>query len=285
LLSCRAGRVRPGLDDKVLADWNGLAIAAIAQAATVFARPDWLDLALKVYGFVRKVMTRHGRLGHCWRDGALIFPGLSSDHAAMAKAAIALHAATGEGGYLDDTERWADMLDTHYADQDGGGYFLTADDAQALIIRPKSPLDEATPNPNGVMAEVLVRLWSLTGKDIYRARADRVLSAFSGDMLSNVFGTASLLNALDTRLAPTEIVIVAPAGTDLSALRRVAAGASDRRTIVLLCQDTGSLPSDHPAHGRPAVDGRPTAYLCRASTCSLPITEASDLGDLLSTGA
>jgi uncharacterized protein YyaL (SSP411 family) len=104
-------------------------------------------------------------------------------------------------------------------------------------------------------------------------------------MLSNVFGTASLLNALDTRLAPTEIVIVAPAGTDLSALRRVAAGASDRRTIVLLCQDTGSLPSDHPAHGRPAVAGRPTAYLCRASTCSLPVTEASDLGDLLSTGA
>lgn len=281
LLDRRAGRVRPGLDDKVLADWNGLMVAALVRAASVFDRPDWLRLALGAYRFVSDSMTRGDRIGHSARGGGLIFPGLSSDAAAMIRAALALHEATGEPEALADAVRWAEALHRHHWDPEGGGYFLTADDAEALILRPKSPLDEATPNPNGVMVENLVRLWILTGEDRWRERADATLRAFSGDIPRNVFGTASLLAGLDGRLAPIELVVVTPAGTDAGPLLRVAAGSTDRRTVVLRLAEGADLPPDHPAHGRAALDGAPTAYLCRAQSCSLPVTTPEALRDLL----
>lgn len=277
LLARRALRVRPGLDDKILADWNGYLIAALARAATVFDRPLWLERAREAYRFVSETMTLGDRFGHSWRGGKLIFPGLATDFAAMIAAALALHAATREPAYLDDARRWMETLDAHYWDPTTGGYFMTADDAEALILRPKSPLDEATPNANGVMADNLVRLWLLTGDDRYRARADHTLTAFSGDIPRNVFGTASLLNALDTRLAPIELIILAPEGTDASPLVRIAAESTDRRLVTLVLAETDDLPRHHPAHGRKPVEGRPTAYLCRGNACSLPCTEPDEL--------
>ncbi|MEJ1159713.1 thioredoxin domain-containing protein [Prosthecomicrobium sp. N25] len=282
LLRRRADRIRPGLDDKVLADWNGLAIAALARAAAVLDRPDWLDLAKRCYAFVTGTMTRQDRLGHSWRGGQLIFPGLSSDHAALTSASLALFAATTEPAYLTDAVGFAEALHAHHWDDRTGGYFLTADDAEALITRPKSPLDEATPNPNGLMAECLVRLWILTGEDRYRERADRLLTAFSGDILANVYGTASLLNALDTRLEPIEAVLIAPEATDPRALLRVIAGAADRRVVALPLRSTAGLPADHPAQGREALEGRATVYVCRANACSLPTTDPDRLQALLS---
>ena len=111
LLAHRAGRIRPGLDDKVLADWNGLMIAALVRAALALERPEWIELAQPAFAFVGAQMSRGDSLGHSWRAGQLIFPGFALDHAAMMRAALALHEATGEAAYLDRARAWRARVD------------------------------------------------------------------------------------------------------------------------------------------------------------------------------
>ncbi|MEW5424555.1 thioredoxin domain-containing protein [Amorphus sp. 3PC139-8] len=281
LLERRAQRVRPGRDDKVLADWNGLAIAALARAASAMNQPDWLARAVQAYEAVGGTMGRDNRLGHSYRAGRLVFPGLATDHAAMAIAALALYQAGGDPTHLADAERWMAALDRHYWDDEAGGYFWTADDAEALILRPKSPADEAVPNANGLALRALVELWMRTGNTHYRDRADALLSAFSGAMVENIFATASLFNGLDFRLRPISIVIVAPNESDPSDLVHAARRNPDPNVIISLLRSTDDLSADHPAAGKTALEGKPTAYICSASECSLPLTTAADLERLL----
>ena len=137
LLAARAARVRPGLDDKVLADWNGLMIAALANASLMLDEPSWLDIATRAFDFVASKMTRGDRLGHSWRQGQLKFPGLASDFAAMIRAALALYEATGKKPYLDQALTWQHALDRDYADAATGTYYLTAADAEGLGHPPR----------------------------------------------------------------------------------------------------------------------------------------------------
>ncbi|MGX1098069.1 thioredoxin domain-containing protein [Amorphus sp. MBR-141] len=285
LLEARAARVRPGRDDKVLADWNGLAITALARAAVAFDNPGWRARAERAYRAILATMERDGRLGHSYRAGKLVFPGLATDHAAMARAALALLDATRDPAYLADAERFIAALDAHHWDGEDGGYFWTADDAEALIIRPRSPADEAVPNGNGLALDALVELWLRTGKPAYRDRADALIAAHSGAMVANIFATASLFNGLDFRLRPTAVVIVAPDGTDPDALLRTSREKADPSIVRTVLASTAELPASHPAAGKAAVDGRPTAYVCGATDCSLPVTEAADLRRLLGIGA
>src|SRR5207244_1489913 len=163
LLQARTARVRPGLDDKVLADWNGLMIAALANAGSVFETPAWLEMAARAFLCVDSKMAHGDRLGHSWRAGKLLVPGLASDHAAMIRAALALHEAPGEPAYLERALAWQATLDRHYSNPDNGGYFLTADDAEGLVVRPSATTDDATPNPNALAAQNLIRLAVFTG--------------------------------------------------------------------------------------------------------------------------
>src|SRR5437667_9271978 len=220
LLTVRESRVRPGLDDKVLADWNGLMIAGLVNAGVVFGEPSWLQLAARAFNFITAEMSRGDRLGHSWREGRLLFPGLASDHAAMIRAALALNEATAERAYLDRALAWQGALDRHYANPDTGGYFLTADDAEGLVVRPNASADEATPNPNAVAAQNLVRLAVLSGDDALRARVDRLFDGLLPLAAENVFMHLALLNAVDLRLRAAEIVV---AGTGARAAALAAA--------------------------------------------------------------
>ncbi len=281
LLSHRAGRVHPATDDKVLADWNGLTIAALAFAGATFDRPDWIDLAAEAFHFVTTAMTRDGRLAHSWRDGQSVFPGLATDYAAMIKAAIALYQATFDPDWLAHAERLAATLRRHHWDSDRPGYFLSADDAEALIIRPRSETDDATPSAASLMATNLIHLWRLTGNDTYRADADVVLETASPTIAANIFATTGLLSALDLRLGAIDVVIVRsdslPANDLITAARR----SATPNTIIAVHDNAADLPPSHPASGKTAIDGRPTAYVCRGETCSLPITEPQALASLL----
>ncbi|WP_018701029.1 thioredoxin domain-containing protein [Amorphus coralli] len=281
LLRARAARIRPGRDDKVLADWNGLAITALVRASIAFDRPDWLEQAQQTYRSVLHSMERNGRLGHSYRAGRLVFPGLATDHAALSRAALALHAATGDPDFLADAERFLAALDAHHWNEQEGGYFWTADDAEALILRPTSPADEAVPNANGLAVDALVELWMRTGKTSYRDRADAVLKAHSGAMVQNVFATASLFNGFDSRIRPRTVVIVAPEGTDPSDLANAARSTADPAVFVSVLSTTADLASDHPASGKQAQSGKPTAFVCTATECSLPVTDPAALTDKL----
>lgn len=280
LLQRRGMRVRPGLDDKVLADWNGLMIAALANAATAFNEAEWLNDARAAFAFVATNMTRDGRLGHSWRAGGLLFPGLASDHVAMIRAALMLHEATGEGAWLQQAVKWQDALEAHHNDEQGG-YFLTADDAEGLIVRPHATVDDAIPNHNGLAAQNLVRLAVLTGDDRYRANADTLLEAILPRATDNLFGHLSLLNALDMRLTASEIVVVGQ-GPQSDTLLGVARALPHANRIVLRAGDGAALKAGHPARAKLASVTGAAAFVCSGQTCSLPVTKPEELVQLVS---
>jgi hypothetical protein len=279
LFARRAPRVRPGFDDKVLADWNGLMIAALANAADVFVRADWLEAAERAFDFVSTRMTVNGRLLHAYRAGEAKAPATANDYADMIKAALALASVTGRPDYVVRAREWVDVLDEHYWSSDLGGYYFVADDTGDLIVRPFSGQDEATPNANGVMVSNLTALYLLTGEERYRDRAEAILSGFAGAMTANVLAHAGLLAASLDLIAPAHIVLIAPEGGDAQSLRRALSRVSLPGAVVREMREGESLPESSPAHGKTAIDGKPTAYVCIGPQCSLPMTEPAALVD------
>ena len=279
LLQARATRIRPGLDDKVLADWNGLMIAALANAGALFEEPSWIALGASAFRFVSDEMTRDGRLGHSWREGGLLFPGLSSDYGSMIRAGLALHRATGAVAYLDRAVEWEALLERHHANHETGGYFLTADDCGELILRPASTRDDAIPNPHAWMAQNLIRLAALTGQYSYREKADRLFEGVLPLAASNLFGHAALIAALDTRLRLTEIVVT---GSRENEFARAALKESFLASVLLRAPDEASLPAGHPAREKvAATKGEGAAFICRGEACSLPLTNPQKLAEAL----
>jgi uncharacterized protein YyaL (SSP411 family) len=279
LLEARAKRVRPGLDDKVLADWNGLMIAALANAGAMLDEPEWVSLGARAFRFVSDSMTRDARLGHSWRAGRLLFPGLSSDYGSMIRAALALHRATGEAVYLDRAVEWERLLEKHHASPETGGYFLTPADGGELILRPNSTRDDAIPNPHAWMAQNLVRLAALTGQYSYREKADRLFEGTLPLAAANLFGHAALIAALDTRLRLAEIVVT---GSRPEEFAKAALAQSFLASALLRTQDESLLAADHPAREKiAAAKGEGAAFVCRGEVCSLPITDPAKLAEAL----
>ncbi|MGH6803920.1 MAG: thioredoxin domain-containing protein [Methyloceanibacter sp.] len=277
LLKRRATRVRPGFDDKVLADWNGLMIAALANVADAFNRAEWLDAAEHAFEFVCTRMTSHGRLFHAYRNGEAKAPATANDYANMIKAALALANVTGKQSYVERAREWVDVLDRHYWASDLGGYYYVADDTGDLIVRPFSGQDEATPNANGVMVSNLVALYLWTGEERYRERAEAVLRGFAGAIAENVLAHSGLLAAALDSAAPAHIVLIAPEGGDVRPLSRALANVSLPGAVVQEMREGEALPESSPAHGKTAIDGKPTAYVCIGPQCSLPVTDPAAL--------
>jgi uncharacterized protein YyaL (SSP411 family) len=280
LLAARAARVPPGRDDKVLADWNGLMIAALAEAGAALDRPDWIALAERAFDRIVALLGRGDRLGHSARAGRSTFPGLSTDYGAMIRAALALRQATGDEGYLARATAWMAALEAHHWVAAEGAYALAADDSDDLIVRMATAVDEATPSGNALAADALVRLWLITGEDDYRARADALFAGFASEVMANAFGHAALMNALDGRLSAEQVVVVAPTAEAAAPLADVVRHAPFPGRV-LTVTDGADLPAGHPAAGKTAVDGRAAAYVCRGATCSLPLTDPRTLAEAL----
>jgi uncharacterized protein YyaL (SSP411 family) len=274
LLSARTRRVRPGLDDKVLADWNGLMIAALANAGALLDEPEWVALAEQAFRFISESMTRGDRLGHSWRGDRLVFPGISSDYAAMTRAALALHQATGQNIFLARAKVWTTELMRHHADP-RGGYFLTADDAEAMVLRLAMTRDDATPNAQAVTAQNLVRLSFLAGDDGMRERADRLLDNLLPQAAENLFMHAATLNALDLRLRHMEVVTTGKRADDLAS---AALRLPFLNRTVLRAAHADALPAAHPARDKmKAAPQDGAAFVCVGETCSLPVTDPAGI--------
>jgi len=276
LFVARGARVRPGLDDKVLADWNGLMIAALADAGLLFDEPSWIERAARAFDFVAGAMTKGDRLGHSWRQGKLKFPGLASDFACMIRASLALYEATGRRAYLEQALQWQCALDRDYANAETGTYYLTAADAEGLVIRPASTADEATPNHNAVAAQNLIRLAVLAGDDSWRAKADRLIAAVAPLAAENLYMHMALLNAIDLRLRGAQIVVTGQ-GPKAEALLAAARALPPLDRIVLAAATVEMLPPAHPARQKLAASAEPSAFVCVGETCSLPVTDPAGL--------
>jgi uncharacterized protein YyaL (SSP411 family) len=265
----RENRVRPGLDDKVLADWNGLMISDLTHAGLAMYQPGWVAMAERAFAFVRDHMTRNDRLGHSFREGRLLFPGLASDFASMIAAALALFEASGNRTYLDQAIAWQSALDRHYANPATGTYYLTADDAEGLVVRPASTADDAIPNPNAIIAQNLIRLAALTGEDSFRDRADRLIDGVLAQGGDNLFAHVSLLNAIDMRLNLAQIVVTGESG---GPLLEAALALPHLNRAVLRAPSADSLPASHPAQEKIKASRGAAAFICIGETCSLPVT-------------
>jgi uncharacterized protein len=280
LWAIRERRVRPGRDHKVLADWNGLAIAALSLASGVFERSEWLNAAKNAFAFISSRMTTaDGRLLHSWCDGRT-HQGTLDDYAAICRAALALYQATGEAAYLARAEAWVELLNAHYGDQEHAGYFLTPNNAPDLIVRIRNAFDNATPSGNGIMVEVLASLFYLTGKPKYRDLAESQIGAFAGEAVRNPVPLASFLSSIDYFLNSVQIVIRAGAGTELL-LRAVQECCVPNRVLSVLKTGEES-PKGHPAKGKTSIGDLATAYVCVGDTCSLPVADPQILRSVLS---
>ncbi len=286
LLAARGKRARPGLDDKILADWNGLMIAALVNAATLFGEREWVALARRAYAFIAAEMQFSGasgerRLAHSWRAGILVKPGLALDYAAMIRAALALHETRnfvegerGDRNYLADAIALAQVLEAFHKDSRSGLLNMAASDAPDVIARLAPVADDAIPNAHPVYLSALIRLAALTGDPGWVARADTLFEAVGASVQCNFLGHAGILNALDFRLRATEIVT---AGPDRKALYEAALGVPFTSRIVLDAGDRTEFPAGNPARAQAELAGEAAAFVCANATCSFPLRDKQAL--------
>jgi uncharacterized protein len=278
LLQARAKRIRPGRDDKVLADWNALAIAGLVRASGVFQHSEWLARASEAFEFIATQMSLpDGRVQHTFRQGRVTAGGLLDDQAAMARAALALFEATGASRYLAHALLMVRVAETYYSDGVGGFYTTASDAADVPLARPRTAADNATPAGTGIMAEVYARLFHLTGDATWRTRAEGVLRAFAADA-DRIAGMPGMLAAADLLAEATSVVVAGdPADPRTQTLLDAALCAPDPTVVVLRATVADALPAEHPAFGKGPVGDAPAAYVCRRNVCGLPITAAGSL--------
>jgi uncharacterized protein YyaL (SSP411 family) len=274
LFALRRDRVPPGWDDKVLADWNGLAISALVNAGQAFGQPAWIEAASAAYRFIKERMEIDGRLLHSYRAGQAKTPAVASDYANMIGAALALHLANGEAGPLRDAERWAAVMQAQYW-AETGGYYLSAADTTDIIIRTLSARDDATPNANPVMFANLNALYLITGKDDYRQMAEALRKALAGEALQLASLHTGYFSALADHLMPRHVVVIRGAGEE--ALRDALTHISIPGTVVQWRSEQEAPAESSPAFGKRAIEGRATAYICIGPQCSPPVTGAEAL--------
>ncbi len=182
----------------------------------------------------------------------------------------------GSSAYLDRALEWQRALDRDYADAATGTYYLTAADAEGLVIRPAATTDEATPNHNAVAAQNLIRLALLTGDDGWREKANRLIAAVAPAAAENLYMHMALLNAVDLRLRAAQIVVTGE-GPGAQALLDAARRMSPLDRIVLHAAAAATLPASHPAREMIAAAAEPQAFVCIGDTCSLPVRDPAGL--------
>ena len=277
LFERRAGRPQPGLDDKVLAAWNGLAIAAFAEAGAAFAEPRYVDAAVRAAEFVLSRLRRDdGRLLRSWRDGVAGGPAYADDHALMADACLALAEATLDARWIMEARRLGDELVRLFHDGDAGGFFQTGSDAEELVIRPKELFDNAVPSGNSAAADVLQRLGLLYGDaKLERLGADAIQVV--RDLLErSPVGFGLALSALDLYTSSAKEIAVV--GDPQRAETRALANEVWRRYLPNHVFAAGPATEDVPLlAGRPERDGGPAAYVCERFVCKRPVSEPAEL--------
>jgi hypothetical protein len=279
LFEVREGRVRPGLDDKVLTEWNGLMLATLAEAAAATGRADWLEAAVASGEFlVRELRRPDGRWLRSWQaDGGARHLAYAADHGALLDAFVRLAEATGEARWIAEARSTADALIELFWDDERGGVFTTGSDAEQLVARTKDLMDNATPGANSLAAVGLLRLSALTGDEGYRDRADAILRLCGPLATEHPLAFGHLLYAVDLAARGVDEVVV----------------AGDRPDLVEVVQRRFT-PNAVLAWGErfpsPLWDGRDDgrAYVCRHFACQLPATDPdtllSQLGQAQPTG-
>jgi uncharacterized protein YyaL (SSP411 family) len=291
IFSLRQKRVHPHKDDKILVDWNGLMIAALARGARTFGNPDYAESAAKAIDFIlKKVTTPKGRLLHRYRDGEAAINAHIDDYAFFIQGLIELYETTFNASYLKTALSLNEDMIKHFRDDDNGGFYFTADDSEKLLVRQKEFYDSALPAGNSVSMLNLLRLSRITGQEDFESKALRIAEASSQSISQTPSIHTQLLLALDFSFGPSfEIVIVGKSGADdtaamIKALRTV----FEPNKVVIFRPEEEKSPeisslADFTQH-MTTIDGKATAYVCLNYSCKKPTTDAKEMAALIKTG-
>jgi uncharacterized protein YyaL (SSP411 family) len=275
LYAARKRRIHPGRDEKILTDWNGLALRAFADAAAYLGRDDYRQIAESNAEFIFKTLWDGNHLLHSFKDGRARFNAYLDDYANVADGLLSLYQLTFEEKWLKRAESLADHIIDNFQDADNGGFYFTDIGHEALITRTKDYFDNATPSGNSVAADVLVRLAALLGRNDLTEKAARLFASTGSHLAQYPSGFGRLLEAIDFYLGPSKEIAVILAGV---------AGASGNEghsfitayrkrflpRTVIAAGETGTVAL---LRDRPAIDGKSTAYVCENMTCQRPVTD------------
>jgi uncharacterized protein YyaL (SSP411 family) len=285
----RSRREPPFRDEKILVSWNAMAIRALAEAGATLARWDYVDEAARAAEFLLDALVRDGRLMHTYKDGNAKVGGFLDDHAALGNALLSLHGATLSARWLEQAQRLCDEILERFWDEREGTVFDTAVDAEGLILRPRDPMDNATPSGPSLAAELLTRAAHAFDVDRWREAASRILDREAEALLRYGPAFGRMLSVLDMVLSgPVEIVIAGRVGSGAEATRALtqAAHADFLSNGIILGALEGEEPASAPLlEHRTPLDGNPAGYVCRGYVCRLPATDPETLRDELSDGA
>ncbi len=289
LFAAREQRVRPARDDKVLASWNGLMLAALAEAGIALERDDYLEAARRNGDFLLGQMrTPAGRLYRTWRNGTAALNAYLEDHAGVAEGLLTLYQATFDERYFIGARELADLALKHFSDP-VGGCFDTADDHEALVLRPKDVQDNATPSGSALLTTVLLKLAALTGEARYADAAAQALGGVTGFLGRYPTGFAQWLCAAAFDLSePHQVALVGARGDARLEALLAELRSTYRPSLVAAHSQTpvnGTEPVVPLLVGRGLVEGAPAAYVCRGFVCRQPVMTPAALRQTLAAPA
>jgi uncharacterized protein YyaL (SSP411 family) len=270
LFERRAGRVRPGRDEKILTDWNGLMLRACAEAAASLGRADYREIAEQNARFLLGTMWDGRRLLHAFKDGQARLNGYLDDYANLADGLLALYELTFDSTWLDYSVAIAERMIEEFSDTENGGFFFTGKSHETLVARTKEFFDNATPSGNSVAADLLMRLGVLFDREDFRTQSRAICQCVADYVRRFPSGFGYMLRAVDFQVGPSrELALVPEPGPFLDVVR-----SAYLPRIVLAAGKPDSIPL---LAGHATVDGRPTAYLCQDYVCHAPTTDPEEL--------
>jgi uncharacterized protein YyaL (SSP411 family) len=272
LYSAREKRIHPGRDEKILTDWNGLALRAFADAAAYLGRDDYRQIAESNAEFIFKTLWDGSRLLHSFKDGRARFNAYLDDYANIADGLLSLYQLTFENKWLKRAESLADHIIDKFQDSDNGGFYFTEIGHEALITRTKDYFDNATPSGNSVAADVLVRLGALLGRKDLTDNAARLFASTGALLAQYPSGFGRLLEAIDFYLGPSKEIAVVVAGKEGHSFITAYRKRFLPRTVIA-AGETGAVAL---LRDRPAIGGKSTAYVCENMTCQRPVTDVGE---------
>jgi uncharacterized protein YyaL (SSP411 family) len=271
LLELRDQRPKPLRDDKAIASWNGLALAALAEAGRRLERADWIEAARRLGEFLLGPLSEEGRLRRSYRDGRTSGPGYLDDYANVAHGLLELHVASGEARWLEEASRLARLAVDLFADEEHGGFFLSPVDGERLVARTKELDDHPLPSGNAMLAHVLLRLARIYGDDELERRGVAVLRLLRTALERAPAGFGWALCALDLHLSvPRELAIVGPVDSEVA---RAALAQWQPNTVVAV----GPAERIPLLAGKGLLDGKPAVYVCERFACRVPVTDPAEL--------
>jgi len=275
----RTQRAHPRRDDKIIGEWNAYAVRALIDAGLALDKPEWITTAQVAFDTNNRLLrTVDGEPAHSIAFGQVSGHAQLAGLGQLADAAISLFETGAGERYLDDAEFYLDTALRAFGDDKAGGFFETHVNQASIVVRSKTSLDSPNPSGNAALVSAMARLYHLRGGERWRQAIERTLRAFGGVGSTPALEYAGLMNAAETYLRGLQIVLIGETGDPgLAAMTKLIGKTSAPGKTLSVLASTQSLPETHPAAGKTRIDDRATAYVCKGTFCSLPVTGPEDL--------